>query len=158
MLFFFNCEYMISNMICDIKSNNSNTGYSRHVLDTYVTVEDNMDGVRIGNEGQYLNTLEKYYIHKISREKLHTNDTHRWTQSHIWWTTKNIWCTHFPHNSPLPTNTVTKHINTDDTMLYTHVTDTGTPHTTQNMQEKTSNNQSYKKNSMVFSLLGNYTD
>jgi hypothetical protein len=62
----------------NIKSNNSNTGYSKRVLNTghaYGTMEENMDVVRIGRKGQYLNTLEKYYIYKISREKLHMNDT-----------------------------------------------------------------------------------
>jgi hypothetical protein len=38
---------------------------------------------------------------------------------HIWWTTENIWRAHFPHHSPLPTNTVTKHISRDDAMLDT---------------------------------------
>jgi hypothetical protein len=65
-------------------------GYSRHILDTghtYGTIEDTMDIIRIVRNVQYLNKLEKYYIHKISREKLHGNDTnidkHRQTQSHI---------------------------------------------------------------------------
>jgi hypothetical protein len=59
-----------------IKSN-SNSVYSRHILDTrhtYGTTEDIMDVVRIGRKGKYLNTLEKYYIHKIIRERLLMND------------------------------------------------------------------------------------
>jgi hypothetical protein len=74
----FNTRYKEYIYIYDIKSNNSNTGYSRHILDTghaYGTMEDTMGVVRIGRKRQYLNTLEKYYTHKISREKLHLNDT-----------------------------------------------------------------------------------
>jgi hypothetical protein len=70
----FNTRY--KEHIYDIKSNNSNMGYSRHILDTghtYSTI-DTMDIIRIGRKGQYLNTLKKYYIHKINREKLHVND------------------------------------------------------------------------------------
>jgi hypothetical protein len=35
---------------------------------------DTMDVIRISNKGKYLNTLEKYYIYKISRKGLHMND------------------------------------------------------------------------------------
>jgi hypothetical protein len=38
-------------------------------------MEETMDAVRIGTKGQYLNTLEKYYTYKISKEQLHMNDT-----------------------------------------------------------------------------------
>jgi hypothetical protein len=72
----FNTRY--KEHIYNIESNNSNMGYSRYILDTghtYGTMEDTMDIVRIGRKGQHLNTLEKYYIYKISREKLHMNDT-----------------------------------------------------------------------------------
>jgi hypothetical protein len=72
----FNTRY--KEHIYDIKSNNINTGYSRHIVDTWHTygaMEDTMDVVGIGRKGQYLNTLEKYYIRKISREQLHMNDT-----------------------------------------------------------------------------------
>jgi hypothetical protein len=58
----------------NIKSNNSNTGYSKHALDTghaYGT----MNVVRIGRKEQYLNTIEKHYIYKIRKEKLHMNDS-----------------------------------------------------------------------------------
>jgi hypothetical protein len=45
----FNTRY--KEYIYNIKSNNSNTGYSKHVLDTghvYGTMEETMDVVRIG--------------------------------------------------------------------------------------------------------------
>jgi hypothetical protein len=38
-------------------------------------MEETMDVVSISRKGQYLNTLEKHYIYKISKEKLHMNDT-----------------------------------------------------------------------------------
>jgi hypothetical protein len=72
----FNTRY--KEHIYNIKSSNSNTGYSKHVLDTghaYDTMEETMDVVRIGRKGQYMNTLEKYYIFKISRETLQMNDS-----------------------------------------------------------------------------------
>jgi hypothetical protein len=56
----FNTRY--KEHIYNIKSNNSNTGYSRHILDTghsYGTMENTMDVIRIGKKGRYLNTLEK---------------------------------------------------------------------------------------------------
>jgi hypothetical protein len=71
----FNTRY--KKHIYNIKSNNSNTGYSKHVLYTghaYGMMEETMDVVRIGRKGLYLNTLEKSYIYKISNEKLHMND------------------------------------------------------------------------------------
>jgi hypothetical protein len=38
-------------------------------------MENTMDVIRIGKKRRYLNTLEKYYVCKISREGLHMNDT-----------------------------------------------------------------------------------
>jgi hypothetical protein len=60
------------------KCNNSNTGYSKHMLDTghsYDTIENTMDVIRIGQKCKYLSTLEKYYIYKVSRIGLQMNDT-----------------------------------------------------------------------------------
>jgi hypothetical protein len=42
---------------------------------TYGTVTDTMDIIRMGRKGRHLNTLERYHIYKISRNKLHMNDT-----------------------------------------------------------------------------------
>jgi hypothetical protein len=59
--------------------NNSNSGYSNHILNTgntYITVTDTMDVMRTGRKGIHLNTLEKYHIHKISRDNLNMNDKH----------------------------------------------------------------------------------
>jgi hypothetical protein len=42
---------------------------------SYDTIENTMDIIRIGQKGKYLNTLEKYYIYKISKTGLQMNDT-----------------------------------------------------------------------------------
>jgi hypothetical protein len=59
----FNTRY--KEHIYNIKSNNSNTGYSRHILDnghSYGTMEDTMDVIRIGSKGKYLNTREILHL------------------------------------------------------------------------------------------------
>jgi hypothetical protein len=61
-----------------IRNNNSSSGYSNHILNTghtYGTVANTMDIIRTGRKGRHLNTQEKYY-YKMSRNKLHMNDTH----------------------------------------------------------------------------------
>jgi hypothetical protein len=64
--------------IHDIRSNNSNTGYSNHILNTghtYGTITDTMGIITTGKKGRYFNTLEKYYIYDIFNDNLHKNDT-----------------------------------------------------------------------------------
>jgi hypothetical protein len=54
--------------IYDIKSNNSSTGYSSHILNTgytCVTIEDTMEIIKIRRKGQYLNTLKKYILKSV---------------------------------------------------------------------------------------------
>jgi hypothetical protein len=61
-----------------IRRNNSNSGYSNHILNTdiaYRTITDTMDVIRAGRKGRH---FEKYHIYKISR-----NNLHRSIQSHI---------------------------------------------------------------------------
>jgi hypothetical protein len=36
-----------------------------------------MQVIRTERKGKHLNTLEKYHIHKISKEGLHMNDTYK---------------------------------------------------------------------------------
>jgi hypothetical protein len=43
---------------------------------TQSTVTNTMDVIRTGRKVRHINTLEKYHIYKISRNNLHTNDTH----------------------------------------------------------------------------------
>jgi hypothetical protein len=62
-----------------IRSNNSNSRYSNHILNTghtYGTITDTMDVIRTGRKGRHLSTLEKYHIYRISRNNLDMNDTH----------------------------------------------------------------------------------
>jgi hypothetical protein len=61
----------------NIKSNNSSTGYSKHILEarhSYNTIENTMEVIKIGQKGTYLNTLEKYYIYKTNKTGLLMND------------------------------------------------------------------------------------
>jgi hypothetical protein len=54
--------------IYDIKSNNSNTGYSSHILNnghTYGTTDDTMEIITIGRKGQYLNILKNIIFTKL---------------------------------------------------------------------------------------------
>jgi hypothetical protein len=73
----FNIRY--KEHVQDIRNNNNNSVYSNHILNTghtYGTINDTMDIIRKGKKGQHLNTLEKYYIHKISKNNLHMNYTY----------------------------------------------------------------------------------
>jgi hypothetical protein len=62
-----------------IRNNSGNSGYSNHILNTghtYGTITDTMDIIKTEKKGKYLNTLEKYHTYKISKNKLHMNDTY----------------------------------------------------------------------------------
>jgi hypothetical protein len=62
-----------------VRTNNSNSGYSNHILNTghtYGTITGTVDVIRTGRKGRRLNALEKYHMYKINRNKLHMNDTH----------------------------------------------------------------------------------
>jgi hypothetical protein len=69
-----------------IRNNNSNLGYSNHILNTghkYGTITDAMDIIRTHRKGKHLNTLEKYYIYKVRRDNLQINDTNTDTQNPV---------------------------------------------------------------------------
>jgi hypothetical protein len=71
----FNTRY--KEHIYDIRSNNSNTGYMNHILNTghtYGPIDDIMEIMEAGKKGKYLNTLEKYHIHRNSKENTHINN------------------------------------------------------------------------------------
>jgi hypothetical protein len=62
-----------------IKSNNDNSGYSNHMLNTghtYGNIADTMKVLKTEKKGKHLNTLEKYHIYKTSKEGLQMNDTY----------------------------------------------------------------------------------
>jgi hypothetical protein len=54
-----------------------NTGHK------YGTITDTMDIIRTHRKGKHLNTLEKYYICKVSRYNLQLNDTNTDTHNPI---------------------------------------------------------------------------
>jgi hypothetical protein len=77
-----------------IRNINNNSGYSNHILNTghtYGTINDTMDIIRNGKKRKHLNTLEKYYIHKISKNNLHMNDTYNDTYNPIFETLHDLY-------------------------------------------------------------------
>jgi hypothetical protein len=86
----FNIRY--TEKLHDIRHNN-NSGYANHILNTghtYGTIEDTMEVIRKGQKGKNLNTVEKYYIHNISKSNLHMNDTYNDTYKPIFETLHNF--------------------------------------------------------------------
>jgi hypothetical protein len=62
-----------------IRSNNSNSAYSNHILNmghAYGVMTGTMDVIRTGRKVKRLNTLDGYHIYRTSRENLHMNDTY----------------------------------------------------------------------------------
>jgi hypothetical protein len=63
----FNIRY--KEHIRDIRTNNGNTGYANHILNTghaYGPITDTMEIITTGKKGKHLNTLETYYIYKTN--------------------------------------------------------------------------------------------
>jgi hypothetical protein len=53
-----------------IRNNNSNSGYSKHILNTghtYGSITDTMKALKTQRKGKHLNTLERYYIYKMMK-------------------------------------------------------------------------------------------
>jgi hypothetical protein len=72
----FNTRY--KEHIQDIRSNNNNTGYANHILNTGHTcgrITDTMEIMKTERKGRYLNTLERYHFYEICKDNLHMNDT-----------------------------------------------------------------------------------
>jgi hypothetical protein len=64
----FNIRY--KEHIHDIRGNNSNRGYSNHILNTghtHGTITDTME-IITRKKGKHLNPLERYHIYKANRE------------------------------------------------------------------------------------------
>jgi hypothetical protein len=62
-----------------VRKNRSNSGYSNHILNIehkYGSITDTMDIIKAEKKGKHLNILEKYHIYKISKNRLHMNDTY----------------------------------------------------------------------------------
>jgi hypothetical protein len=43
---------------------------------TYKSITDTMEIMEVERKGMHLNTLEKYLIYKLSKNRLHMNDAH----------------------------------------------------------------------------------
>ena len=74
----FNTRY--KEHIHDIRHNNSNTGYSEHILNTghtYGTIENTMEIITTNKKGHYLNTLENYHIYRTTKKNTHMNNTNK---------------------------------------------------------------------------------
>jgi hypothetical protein len=62
-----------------IRKNNSNLGYSKHILSAghaYGSIIDTIKIMKIEKKGKHLKTLEIYHIHNIYKNRLHMNDAY----------------------------------------------------------------------------------
>jgi hypothetical protein len=62
-----------------IKRNKPNSKYVEHILDngqTYSTINKTLDVLHTKKKGRMLDTLERDYIYKLSKQKLQMNDTY----------------------------------------------------------------------------------
>jgi hypothetical protein len=69
-----------------IRNNRSNSGYSQHILNTgrsYRHIENVITITKTAKQGQYLSSVEKYRIYKITKQNLQMNDSHTDTYSPI---------------------------------------------------------------------------
>jgi hypothetical protein len=69
-----------------IRSNNSNSKYAQHILESqhpYGPIADIMDVLHLNKKGQLMNTWERFHINKLSKNGLQLNDTHTDTHNPI---------------------------------------------------------------------------
>jgi hypothetical protein len=69
----------MTNLYKQIVNNNSNSGYSNHILSTrhaYECITDTTNIIKTEEKGKHINILEKYHIYKISKNRVHMNDKH----------------------------------------------------------------------------------
>jgi hypothetical protein len=62
-----------------VRNSNSNSGYSNHILNTrhaYKSITNTVGIIKIRKKGKHLNTLVRCHIYKISKHRLHVNDTY----------------------------------------------------------------------------------
>jgi hypothetical protein len=62
-----------------IMNNNDNSGYSNHILNTghaYRSMTDTMKIIKMEKKEKHLSTLERYHMYKVSKNRLHMNDTY----------------------------------------------------------------------------------
>jgi hypothetical protein len=129
-----------------IKTNRRNSKYAEHILDTghtHGTINETLDILHTKKKGHLLDTLERYYIYNLSKQKLHMNDTYADKHNPIFELIINntststppinyphpkpVYLPHptttillpppAPHNIPLPPATTVKHDNEIYTIL-----------------------------------------
>jgi hypothetical protein len=67
-----------------IRKNNSNSGYSNHILGSGHTIRYHIvDIKRPGKKRKHLNSLKKYNIYGINKDNLQINDTYNDTDNPI---------------------------------------------------------------------------
>jgi hypothetical protein len=62
-----------------IRSNKTTSKYAQHILETghaYNTLENTLNILQFEKKSQKMNSLEQYYIYKLTKENLQLNDTH----------------------------------------------------------------------------------
>jgi hypothetical protein len=72
--------------IQSIRTNNSNSRFAQHILETqhpYGPLEDIMEVLRLDRKGQLMNTWERFHIYKLSKEGIQLNDTYADTHNPI---------------------------------------------------------------------------
>jgi hypothetical protein len=84
-----------------IRTNNGNSEHPNHILNTghtYGTTTDTIDIRRKEKKGKHINTLEKYHIHKIRKDRLHMYNTYIHTYYPIFETLHQI-AAHMPQSA-----------------------------------------------------------
>jgi hypothetical protein len=62
-----------------IRSNKATSKYAQHILETghsYNTMENTLNILQFEKKSQKMNSLEQYYIYRLTKENLQLNDTH----------------------------------------------------------------------------------
>jgi hypothetical protein len=62
-----------------IRTNKHTSKYAQHILDKghgYGKMEETVDVIHITREGHLLNTLDRFHMYDLSKEKLQMNDTY----------------------------------------------------------------------------------
>jgi hypothetical protein len=79
-------KYRYREHIQAIRTNRHTSKYAQHILDTghsYGTMEETMDIIKTTNKEHLHNTLERFYIYYLSKNKLQMNDTYTDTHNPI---------------------------------------------------------------------------
>jgi hypothetical protein len=72
------CKARCREHIQAIRTNKQTSKYAQHIPDTrhtYNTIKETLEVLHIKKKGQFLNTLERFHIYDLSRQKIQMNDT-----------------------------------------------------------------------------------